>query len=1234
MPKQTFVLDTFHGGLNSNDDPRDIEKNQLVSAVDVSLGSIGRIKMSGSMDYGSNGTTYLGTGTAQSGASGNIRLAADASDVDDFYNGAIVTILSGAGNGQSRVIEDYIGSSERAVVATSWSVNPDSTSVYKIENALTETGTAQAGASSSITLQNDANATDDYYNTATITIIGGDGDGESKVITGYVGSTFVATVGTSWSVNPSSNSTYIISNQVSSLSHGHGLYVVSTDNQINDPYTSGNETLYLNSDGNTAIDVRDSKGWVAGKAAGVNVSTPVYYSADGAIRIGDGSFTEDSRWFGYFDGLTLFDSLNATITLNGYEQSRAAINEPGVQKSGSFLSLPGYAIMSTPHDSDDKIDDQRNGPDNNGINSVVGQYIGGKGGELLNGPAVNLRVGIANAKSIRGDRSLGTEASKLEVLDNDDNGLAHGDVGFANDYILSNYEYYGNDGTHHGYDSTNDLYPLMFDNNICCGGNASHAMVTTQEGSEYLNLFNIVHVKSTQLQFFDFTISSETSVILGMYFYDGEGTDSNEVVGTLSNVAVFLGSDADNFRRWNFSGELFKEGWNVVVCKYGDYEGTYGNPPEFGERHNYFKIRVEQVGTSANMETDLPKFYLSGPATIDDVGATGFTEGTYSFYQTWLYDRFAKQESVPAKFIGRDESNQLKELNQITIVGGSILFNFDVYVLPWKEDDTSLYGLSKRIVGSRLYYKKLEDESHFLIGELDFVGGGSGNTEKGFKFFPESDKYDYNFENTHHSNILNIGDSTRLYKTALVSGIAPKFANVVDSWKSINGYYGKIESLEAKFKTATVHGRRSYIGNVEQQGTSYPDRMLKSKVNCFDIFPNIDSVVDVAIRDGESIVKLESYADRILQFKEKTLYIVNISENVAFLESTHKYKGIGYPYHSVMTDDGAVWINEYGVFHFNGQEINNLLIKRNRYVVSDATWASFMKDGVDGSSDDANMSSAMIGYVPKQNQVIIKNENKDSYVYDFTLDAWTECGSLKMGGAGVVTTNFAVSGDNELFVISNLKSESYTWNADPSVSSAFSIITKDFDFGDPSIRKKIYKVYVTYRTGNKYPNVSATFDVNGGTSYDKTFKDDDNYSENTTTDYKSFEAADGWQRAVLKPTTSSEANNIYSVSLKFNVNNVLTGTATGGSNSHILLAANASTSNDFYDGMTAIITGGTNAGETGVVANYLKETKRADFAASTFTYAIDTTSTYAIGVVPAEFEINDITIIYRVKAVK
>ena len=60
--------------------------------------------------------------------------------------------------------------------------------------------------------------------------------------------------------------------------------------------------------------------------------------------------------------------------------------------------------------------------------------------------------------------------------------------------------------------------------------------------------------------------------------------------------------------------------------------------------------------------------------------------------------------------------------------------------------------------------------------------------------------------------------------------------------------------------------------------------MLKSSINKFDVFPSEVGKIDVAINDGESIIKLEAFADRILQFKAKTLYIINISENVDFLE--------------------------------------------------------------------------------------------------------------------------------------------------------------------------------------------------------------------------------------------------------------------------------------------------------------------------------------------------------------
>lgn len=70
--------------------------------------------------------------------------------------------------------------------------------------------TAQAGASTTITLDTGANATDDYYNDGWIAIIQGTGAGQTRLITDYVGSTKVATVSPAWTTNPSSDSEFLI----------------------------------------------------------------------------------------------------------------------------------------------------------------------------------------------------------------------------------------------------------------------------------------------------------------------------------------------------------------------------------------------------------------------------------------------------------------------------------------------------------------------------------------------------------------------------------------------------------------------------------------------------------------------------------------------------------------------------------------------------------------------------------------------------------------------------------------------------------------------------------------------------------------------------------------------------------------------------------------------------------------------------------------------------------------
>lgn len=73
-----------------------------------------------------------------------------------------------------------------------------------------DTGTAQAGTSTTITLKSASSSTDDYFNGLYVSITGGTGAGQSRIITDYVGSTKVATVDRAWTTAPNSTSTYSI----------------------------------------------------------------------------------------------------------------------------------------------------------------------------------------------------------------------------------------------------------------------------------------------------------------------------------------------------------------------------------------------------------------------------------------------------------------------------------------------------------------------------------------------------------------------------------------------------------------------------------------------------------------------------------------------------------------------------------------------------------------------------------------------------------------------------------------------------------------------------------------------------------------------------------------------------------------------------------------------------------------------------------------------------------------
>lgn len=80
---------------------------------------------------------------------------------------------------------------------------------FGASNMVIRSATAQAGASTTITLDASASAVDGFYNNQRIVILSGTGALQGRIISDYVGSTKVATV-SSWAVNPDNTSVFAI----------------------------------------------------------------------------------------------------------------------------------------------------------------------------------------------------------------------------------------------------------------------------------------------------------------------------------------------------------------------------------------------------------------------------------------------------------------------------------------------------------------------------------------------------------------------------------------------------------------------------------------------------------------------------------------------------------------------------------------------------------------------------------------------------------------------------------------------------------------------------------------------------------------------------------------------------------------------------------------------------------------------------------------------------------------
>ena len=539
----------------------------------------------------------------------------------------------------------------------------------------------------------------------------------------------------------------------------------------------------------------------------------------------------------------------------------------------------------------------------------------------------------------------------------------------------------------------------------------------------------------------------------------------------------------------------------------------------------------------------------------------------------------------------------------------------------------------ERITGFRIYMKNIEgitsdqiSRNWNLLLDVDFV--------KGIYVLPGKDSIEKTLTFSEGYRMSNYPDGSEAQNWDDIRYLSPI------TYESINTYSND-DIIEAKYKTAVIANERCYIGNILQNGQTFPDRIIKSPVGAFDVFPE-SNILEGITSDGDSIVKLEYFGDRLFCFKRDTLHIINISDEEEYVEESLSGHGIDEPCQVTKTNDGISYVNGSGLYLHNGSEFVNLTKNKinpfnfnsndlerkgffnkgskpnlgydsesNKLILSRSSVASNFsvnisadQTGSGGNNQDLSIAFSAGGFIYEANGnkapnigdvfklsngaghdllldelsiakygvggkslalndhfIITSNFitypsiqyldiDPDVFIYDLT----NNCFSLRNFAFGSNNTSYTMTNfiNTKIFKNTNklvlLKDNSSLQNgSDVDIMSwedssqditdmdgTFSYITRDIDFGDPSIRKKIYKLYITFKTGdgiNTYSDSNVRVYYSSNQSSTWTEFDDSSSNYNSTKGLYSENSSLDWQSAELKPTNS--INNIYSLQLKF-----------------------------------------------------------------------------------------------------
>lgn len=983
MPKQLYKIDQFHGGLNSNSDPRDIADNEFSSAQDVVFNELGRVRtMGGPVAHSDMDATI--TGHVEAGY-GLYQISHDREYVE----------LGEHLNNTTQFNSNWTRTSDFAVDATdiTYTHSIGGGSVYQTYGNRAHVGINNATYVFRYTMSNlntPANVT-----TLVIDSTSGFSSADVPLIV--------------------SNGTHQIqfTSDSSATSQGFKIRCVSSGavtfnlddlslHLVNNAETEDDYMIVADTDATAAISMyskgRDSTTLSRVSYGSTAGSKPIFYNVDGVLRINDASFSNsDNKWFGYIKD-NLFQSCDGNHFIHKrfysvpqriqkpaasyFDESELTLGQSYPATSATMFTFTDTADQDRFHTQDDifEADDA------------------GSPGEITNIGKIEVTITATEETEYDGDASDADIVYTLRVGPATNSSTWDEGLVKEIDYSIG-----GND------------YSFNFEK--------THTFVWAVTGSPELTIAN----------------GSTAGIRAALTTTSGTGS-------AVSQLQI-----------------------ETVKC----YEASY------------------QSASHSLLSDNNVIFEL--PADTPSSGTAAGWDYEWNVGATFVYDDLGihRQESAITELADEDNSS-----DKIMTIANS------TYAPSIKLCLKYSHNWNPRIVGINLYMKRVSkttNEPWYLQAKYDLIQG------KG-QIMPSGNEVNFTFD-------ASVGEFQCYFNNEDL--LTP---NLADTYTSETGVREDEKSLYSQYKTAVVANRRTYIGGLKvtyEDLTSdskdiMSDTIIKSPVNRFDTFP-LSNKIEAAVRDGDSIVALTEYADRLLEFKKRSLYIINISQDAEYLEDSHLHKGILHPGAVTKTDYGIAWVNDFGCYFYDGQKVSDLIEKGPRQIISASDWSTFVTE------------TTIIGYIPLNKQLIVLRDCSGSsvgniYLYDMVTQSWS-IGDSKYTDSKV-TTNFVNDWNGDLVLSHESSSDTITtqkWSDSATSTSTFELTTKDIDFGQPSLRKKVYKLYVTY-TGGTSNNIDVAYAVDGSSSYSQFDANLDSSSATQT-------------ELALKPNAS--INNIKSIKIKF-----------------------------------------------------------------------------------------------------